>query len=408
MAPQKLRARALAGEGAVDRAQASYMDRGPTFLNARAARHDPVPNSQLRDSYLSAHAYDHDRVEHDTRTELLSLPVQRRDLAIVRDVWRYKLLATGQLQELWWPQATQRAAQKRLTRLFEAGLLERFRPVTRRGSYPWIYQLGSDGHRLLQGAGLIPPRRRFERRDVYDYTYVLHDLHVNSWVLAYRRQLGEALVEWHGESAIEPPPPARNSQLMLGDNWSAEDLKLPQGRTLVPDAALEITGTETQATHQFLIEYDRTSRVDKNYEKFRRYDAFLVHWWRQSALGDREQPPFVLFVCQNEAQRDSFLAAADRELTGHHWNPSVRYTADHYVGRRRILFACEADSHAGLCEARRVPPYPPSHPARVGQDAVARLVRLPEAPRTEWAEGASKPTTREADSAAPQQTLWAT
>ena len=41
--------------------------------------------------------------------------------------------------------------------------------------------------RLLQHAGQITARQRYERRDVYDYTYVLHDLHLNSWVLAYRR-----------------------------------------------------------------------------------------------------------------------------------------------------------------------------------------------------------------------------
>jgi hypothetical protein len=107
------------------------------------ARRRPSQGAQVTTptstSFLAAHRYDHDRVEIDTRAALTPLPVQRRDLAIVRDVWRYKLLATAQLQELWWPGRSQRAAQKRLTRLFQAALLERFRPVTRRGSYPWIY-----------------------------------------------------------------------------------------------------------------------------------------------------------------------------------------------------------------------------------------------------------------------------
>src|SRR5918995_4203139 len=111
-------------------------------------------------SYLAAHRYDHDRVEIDQRAGVVPIPIQRRDAAIVRDVWRYKLLATAQLQELWWPERSQRAAQKRLTSLFQAALLERFRPVTRRGSYPWIYQLGPEGHKLLQGARLIAPRQR--------------------------------------------------------------------------------------------------------------------------------------------------------------------------------------------------------------------------------------------------------
>jgi hypothetical protein len=331
----------------------------------------------LADSYLAAHRHDHDRVEIDRRTELVPLVVQRRDAAIVRDVWRYKLLATEQLQELWWPTRSRRAAQKRLTKLFQAGLLERFRPVTRSGTYPWIYQLGPEGHRLLQGAGLIAARQRYERRDVYDYTYVLHDLHLNSWVLAYRRTLQGALLEWEGETAIEPPPHARNAQLRLDDNWSAEGLKGAKPRTVMPDAMLEIARDDREGSRLFLIEHDRRTKLDKNYEKFRRYDAFLTWWWRHTPLLDHGEPPWVLFVCQQQVRLDKFLAAADRDLTGHLWHPAVEPSEKHYPGRRRILFACEADIHAGTLEALRVPGYPPGHPARRGQLAEARGVRLP-------------------------------
>jgi Replication-relaxation len=328
-------------------------------------------------SYLAAHRYDHDRVEIDTRAALSPLPIQRRDLAIVRDVWRYKLLASAQLHELWWPGRTQRAAQKRLTRLFEAGLLERFRPVTRRGSYPWIYQLGPEGHRLLRHAGLIGARQRYERRDIYDYTYVLHDLHLNSWVLAYRRLLKDALLEWDGETAIEPPQAARNAQLRLDDNWSVEGLKAERPGAVVPDAMLEVARSDSDGSRVFLVEYDRTTRVDKNYEKFRRYDTFLSWWWRHTHYGEQGEPPFVLFVCQNELHRDKFLNAADRDLTGRLWNASVDSSPAHYPGRLRTLFACEPDAHAGVLEAHRVPAFPPGHPSRQGPRALTRRVLLP-------------------------------
>jgi Replication-relaxation len=328
-------------------------------------------------SYLAAHRHDHDRVEIDTRAELVPLAVQRRDAAIVRDVWRYKLLATEQLQELWWPIRSRRAAQRRLTKLFQAGLLERFRPVTRSGSYPWIYQLGPEGHRLLQRAGLIRARQRYERRDVYDYTYVLHDLHVNSWVLAYRRALDGALLDWDGETAFEPPPPARNTQLRLDDNWSAEGLRAPRPRTVTPDAILEIARDDGDGSRLFLIEYDRTNRVDRNYEKFRRYDAFLTWWWRHTPLGDRGEPPWVLFVCQDEPHCEKFMRAAERDLTGQLWHPAVDPSEKRYPGRQRILFACEADIHAGVLEARRVPAYPPKHHQRQGRLGEIRRVRLP-------------------------------
>ena len=54
----------------------------------------------------------------------------------------------------------------------------------------------------------------------------------------------------------------------------------------------------------FLIEYDRTRRVDKNYGKFRRYDAFLNWWWRLTAFSDVDEPPYVVFVCQDQGHRE--------------------------------------------------------------------------------------------------------
>jgi Phage integrase family len=38
-------------------------------------------------------------------------------------------------------------------------------------------------------------------------------------------------------------------------------------------------------------------------------------------FGGRADAPYVLFICQDDAQRDDFLARADRELTGHRWHP---------------------------------------------------------------------------------------
>jgi hypothetical protein len=85
----------------------------------------------------------------------------------------------------------------------------------------------------------------------------------------------------------------------------------------------------------------------------------------------------VLFICQHDAQRDDFLARADRELTGHRWHPSHPPEDHQYVGRRRILFCNERDAHLGQSQARRLPPYPPGHPARRARDAEIRGVKLP-------------------------------
>jgi hypothetical protein len=66
--------------------------------------------------------------------------------------------------------------------------------------------------------------------------------------------------------------------LSLGANWSAEGLRDPRARLVRPDAVLEVARADGDGSRVFFIEYDRTRRVDKNYEKFRRYDTFLC-WW---------------------------------------------------------------------------------------------------------------------------------
>ena len=82
------------------------------------------------------HRYDGAVIERDRRERVIPIAVQPRDLAIVRDVWRYRFLTTDQLLELRWPGASAQAGRRRLVKLFRAGYLERFRPVSRRGSYP--------------------------------------------------------------------------------------------------------------------------------------------------------------------------------------------------------------------------------------------------------------------------------
>jgi hypothetical protein len=322
-------------------------------------------------SYHDAHRYDGAVIQHNRRDTLVPCAVQPRDVAIVRDVWRYKFLTAPQLLELWWPDGVAWPGQRRLRKLFDAGYLERFRPLARRGSYPWTYHLGEAGHRLLQHAGLITPTHRYHPRTIYDFGHVLHELQLNAWVLALRRAAGDALQAWHGELDITPPPGSR-PELRLDDDWSAEDLRDPRARLLRPDAVLELA-RDNGDVRTILVEYDRTRRVDKNYEKFRRYDAFLCWWWRHTPYASARKPPLVLFVCQAEGQRARFVTTADHELTGHRWHPNAAPEHDEYVGRTRILFALEQDAHKGRLEAWQLPAFPPGHPAR---DVAVRRIRL--------------------------------
>jgi len=326
-------------------------------------------------SYAEAHRYDGAAIHHDRPTRNVPCALQPRDIGLLRDLWCYKVLTAPQLFELWWAGRSARAGQRRLRRLFDAGYLERFRPITRRGSFPWTYHLGHDAHCLLQQHGIIAPKQRFAPRRVYDYGHVLHDLQLNAWVLAYRRTLGTALLAWGGETDIETPPQIKQGQLRLEDDWTAKGLRERQPRLLRPDAMLEIQRDDSEpGAHTLLIEYDRTRRVDKNCGKFRRYDAFLNSWWHHTPLADLGEPPVVLFVCQDHRQRGQFMAAADHELAGHRWHPSVDSDRHEYIGRRRVLFALERDMHAGALDAWRLLAFPHGHPSRIPD---VRHVRLP-------------------------------
>lgn len=312
---------------------------------------------RVPESYLQAHRYDGAAVEHGRREAIEPCALQPRDVAVVRDVHRYKFLTAPQIRELWWPNASVQAADRRLLRLFRAGLLERFRPWARRGlgSFPWTYHLGEEGHRLLRDAGVLGERKRFRQRTIFDYGYVLHDVQLNAWVLAYKRALGPAFLSWEGETAIEPPAGVDLRRVELDDEWSIEGLSTGAARPIYPDAVLEIAGETPDAdTRLILVEYDRTRRIDKNFDKFIRYDAFLTAWWRHTEIGRRAAPPFVLFVCQDEEQRDIFVEAADVHLRGRHWHPDLDPGDYSYPGRQRLLFAAERDAHAGRPVAVRL------------------------------------------------------
>ena len=329
----------------------------------------------LPPSYTELLRYDGAAIQRDRRDRIIPCAIQPRDVAVIRDVWRYKFLTAPQLLELHWPGGAPQVGRRRLAKLFDAGCLERFRPVSRTGgSFPWTYQLGTEGHRLLREIGELQPRARFDLRTVYDYRYVLHEIHTNAWALAWRRLLGPALVEWRGETEIQPPSHGREPQ-RLDDERTVEGLRDPRARLVRPDAILEIARQTTNGTRLYLIEYDRTRRIDKNYEKFLRYDALLCWWWRNSSLAPHRVPPFVVFICQDEQQVETFLDAADHELTGHLWHPSDGAQGHGYPGRDQVLFTVELDIHSGDSTAWQVPQFPPGHAGRATDDA--RGVRLP-------------------------------
>jgi hypothetical protein len=220
--------------------------------------------------------------------------LQPRDLEILVALARYWFLTTGQIAELWWKDRGLRAVRRRITRLFDAGFVERFRPQTLRGAYQWTYCLARDGFRAAAQIGELSPALKFapRREAIFDYRYVIHDLRTNEWVLRYRELLGDRLLEWAGpdESRLEPPKKTRDEAYMSlsaailgGSGWHDADIHDDWFRPVQPDALLDVAATDQDV--RVFVEYDRTRRVDKNYDKFRRYETLITVWWRATDLG---------------------------------------------------------------------------------------------------------------------------
>ena len=140
------------------------------------------------DTYAELRLAEGKMLRWDERAGRAACALQARDAEILTALARYRFLTSGQIAERWWPDAGMRAVRRRLTRLFEAGFVERFRPQTIRGSYQWTYCLARDGFRAAEQAGELPAGLKFapRREQIFDYRYVIHDLRVNEWVLRYR------------------------------------------------------------------------------------------------------------------------------------------------------------------------------------------------------------------------------
>jgi hypothetical protein len=113
-------------------------------------------------------------LQRGQRTAIAACKLSTRDVAIIRDVWRYRFLTTEQIGALHFPGRTPQALRRRLAKLFAGGHLERFRPYSRRGSYPWTYHLGPAGHQLLRRTGHIEPQAGYQPRQLVDYSCRRH------------------------------------------------------------------------------------------------------------------------------------------------------------------------------------------------------------------------------------------
>lgn len=158
---------------------------------------------------------------------------------------------------------------------------------------------------------------------------------------------------------------------ILGDcGWHEGDIYDEYFRPVQPDALLDVAAVDRDV--RVFVECDRTRRVDKNYDKFLRYETLLVVWWRATGLGC----PYVVFVCQDADHRRSFMLAADSELTGYLSARTENGLEERYTARDRTLFVLEGVIRNRDATAYKLPVLPPRHGQR-SNPATPRRVALP-------------------------------
>jgi DNA-binding transcriptional ArsR family regulator len=141
-----------------------------------------------------------------------ALALTDRDVDLLAAVDEHRYLTTSMLALLFWGSDSS-AARRRLKKLYDAGLLEKFRPaVATGGSHEWIYRLTESGWDVLAAEG--EPSGGRSPRELHYLGYVQHDLEVSSLVLtlALRTAPGDGPLagrlpfEWHGpdRGSVDP------------------------------------------------------------------------------------------------------------------------------------------------------------------------------------------------------------
>ena len=326
---------------------------------------------ELPASYLEAHRYDGAAIQHDRRDAIVPCALQPRDVAIVRDVWRYKFLTAPQLLELWWPDGVRPGRRPPpAASSSDAGYLDRFRPyrAPRNGLFPGPTTSARRATACCSTPASSRDRQRYRHRPIYDYGHVLHELQLNAWVLAYRRALGDgsARLGRRDRRSSRPPRPAPRARALRRRLVTPKASRRPRARPVCPDAVARDRrrrARRAQPADPHRVRPHPPPRQElREVPPLRRLPDLVVA--PHAARRPRTRRRSSSSSARTTTSATHFLAAADRELTGHRWHPDVAPERYEYVGRQRILFATELDAHAAVLEARRVPAFPAGHQSR--------------------------------------------
>lgn len=306
------------------------------------------------------------------------------DLEMLELIGRFGHVLSSQLHRRFNAKRAITTTQRRLKRLSDAGLVERFQFHRRDGGgVPMCYVISGSGRELLAAGGRLEARtdlaggkqpegaERSLRR-------AGHDVHVAGWTLALARTLGAVQTRLRGsaDAVLSPPqratstgrsalgpmdlqlPGGRAPHDFLRTDGSGEEVEVDRFETIRPDAIIEVSAPGLD----LIVELDSRIPVGRRAAKLERYDHFLAGWSLHTRRYGRRQDasPVVVFVCHDRAVARRCAAAADSTLRACRAYAG-EYPCDwDYPGRERTLFVAERDVHEGLLCAYGVPRMPPS------------------------------------------------
>ena len=317
------------------------------------------------------------------------------DLDILALIAAMRHVLTSQLHRRFNPERSATTTQRRLKRLSDAGLVERFQFYRHDGGgIPMCCVIAPAGVRALTDHGhsavAIDDRadsaivRRSATRTASEAALkqACHDVHVAGWVLALVRDLGGSCSGLRGPAGSVLSPPSRAGAdgrvaLSLGDlqlpggrtphdflrlDASAQQLEVEHFETLRPDATVEMAlAGQRPSVIDVMIEHDDRLSGAPATRKLQRYDHFLSGWSIHTHRYGRraEATPLVVFVCRDRARARACARAADLVLRACRAYAG-EYPLDwEYLGRERIVFVAERDMHEGLLHSYGVPRLPP-------------------------------------------------
>ncbi len=236
-----------------------------------------------------------------------------RDLRLMALLHGANFLSRSQLTALGWGFSCERAAQVRLKRLHDSGYVDHLRPASAYGRAEWNYRLTSVGWSALRECEMVPDEHRYTPVPLTSISYAEHDLQLASVVLHIAHDaagdgeevlIGQMPFRWLGP---------RSGHIEIdgdGETERSPAAQLPPGTHLFPagsrmgylepDATL--IGGAGEDLFAVLIEYDRTERPDKQIDRLRRYDRWLLDSWRNGPFAAHAIAPAVIFLTSREGQ----------------------------------------------------------------------------------------------------------